>query len=180
MDEMNEFRKPYEYEEEKGVTGFLMLFFIMVLTFEILLGVITLIQGYLFLKPGSWMSTAFLVFGSAYFLLTLFTCIALYKIPKHAIQISKIYLFVRAIYLTIACLVIFDRVSKNSRIIQSFSSMNYFYLSYLGIPLIYIFGFSVAWLWYFRKSKKIKEYQEMATSHPSLLTEAPRRQGDDV
>lgn len=160
--EMDEFRKPYEYEEEKGVTGILMVFYVMVLIFEILLGVITLIQGTLFLAPSPLMRIVFLIVGIVNFMVMVGTLIALYKIPKYAIQITKVFLLVRMVYLTIACLVIFDKVSKDIRIIQQFSSKFYFYLSYLGIPLVYILGFSICWYWYFLKSKRIKEYQKMA------------------
>jgi hypothetical protein len=167
MNEMNEFRKPYEYEEEKGVSGWLMVFYVMLLVFETLLGLITLIQGYLFLnflKFSPWMSLAYLALGSVNFLLLIFTLVALQKIPKYAIQISKIFLFVRAVFLTIACLVIYTVVSKDFRIVQNFSSKSYFYLSYLGIPLAYILGFSICWFWYFSKSKKVKSYGEMKSS----------------
>jgi hypothetical protein len=43
---MSEFRKPYEYQEDKSITGFLLVFFIMLLTMEVLLGAATIVQGY--------------------------------------------------------------------------------------------------------------------------------------
>jgi hypothetical protein len=56
---MNEFRKPYEYEEEKGIGGFLMVFFVMLLSVEVLLALMILVQGYAVLKAVQYLGPAF-------------------------------------------------------------------------------------------------------------------------
>ncbi|HPP36095.1 MAG TPA: hypothetical protein PK767_07610, partial [Clostridiales bacterium] len=94
---MDEFRKPYEYMEEKGVSGFLLLYFIMLLAQETLLGVITLFNGYDLFSGNMVLGPIMMGISVFYILFSLFSAIVLKKLKKFAVRVSKVFLVFRAV-----------------------------------------------------------------------------------
>ncbi|MCX7708790.1 MAG: hypothetical protein N2484_02955 [Clostridia bacterium] len=152
---MDEFRKPYEYEEETGVAGFVFVFAMMLIVFEVFLGVITLAQGHVVagLFPGA--SKVYVAVAVLFIAFTLFTFFALYKVHKHALKVVKSYLIFRILYLTPVCVLIFNysRIAKAS----ANETLGEMIVGALVVPLIYIWGFSILWYGYFLKSKRVKD-----------------------
>lgn len=158
---MNEFRKPYEYTEEK-VEGIMLVFVTLLITAEILLTLILTIQGYGVLKPVPVASAVFLISSILFFLFIILTVISFYKLRKWAIAISKAYLIVRAVYLLAAVITIYiidlnDKASIGGQVGQ-FKTVGDLTLMVLIIPMIYTLIFSVGWFLYFIKSRKCKEF----------------------
>jgi hypothetical protein len=155
---MSEFRKPYEYEEEKGIGGLLMLFFVMLLSVEVLLALAILIQGYAILKSMRYLGPAFLVLGTAYLALVLFTCVTLKRTSRYAVAASKILLLARVLFLTPAAVLVFTTLSRNPRIVSEFRSRGDLVLVGLVVPLVYILLFSGLWYWYFSRSRRVMRF----------------------
>jgi hypothetical protein len=161
---MNEFRKPYEYEEEKGIGGFLMVFFVMLLSVEVLLALMILVQGYAVLKAVQYLGPAFGVLGIGYLIFLLFTCIALKRRSRYAVTISKILLMVRVIFVTPVYILLFATFSRNPGIVSGFRSRSDIVRIGLIVPLAYILSFSGLWYWYFSSSKRVKQFVQTASA----------------
>jgi hypothetical protein len=155
---MSEFRKSYEYEEEKGIGGLLMLFFVMLLSVEVLLALLILVQGYAVLKAVPYLGPSFLVLGSGYLVFILFTCIAVKRMSRHAVRISRIFLVARVLFLTPVYLRLYATFSQDPRIISGFRSHGDIVFFGLVVPLVYILLFSGLWYWYFSKSRRIRQF----------------------
>jgi hypothetical protein len=159
---MNGFRKSYEYEEVKGISGFLMLFFVMLLSVEILLAGMILVQGYALLKAVQYLGPAFLVLGIGYLIFILITCIALKRVSRYAVALSKILLITRVLFLTPAYILLFATFSRNPGSFSGFRSRNDIVLVVLVVPLAYILLFSGLWYLYFSSSKRVKQFAQIA------------------
>lgn len=158
---MDEFRKPYEYEDEKGKSGLLTLFLAMLLGFETLLGILAAINGYNSVKSISVLGTVYIILGVLMVVYPLFTAFALRKMRKSAIRIVKVYLIVRLVYLipffVSNTVIMIGQIRYLKTDIQYAQEFNSLIISLL-ISLIYLISFSILWYMYFCKSKKVKEF----------------------
>ncbi len=165
---MDEFRKPYEYEEEKPVSGFILCFCAMLIICELLIGLTDLYQGAGLLRSQPFWHNIYLVFGNFYLLFIAVTCFAFYRLRRHAIKIAKIFLLYRFVFLTIATLVIYHyRLHDKNAIgfrINQFPDLQTLTLNSLIIPFAYTIVFSVLWYSYFLRSKRVKLYDKNALS----------------
>lgn len=161
---MSEFRKSYEYEEEKGIGGLLMLFFVLLVSVEVLLALMILIQGWAVLKAVPYLGPAFLVLASGYLVFILFTCIALKRMSRSAVRISRIFLVARVLFLTPVYLRLFAAFSRDPRIVAGFRSESELVLVGLVVPLAYIVSFSGLWYWYFSSSRRVRQFAQAASA----------------
>ena len=164
---MDEFRKPYEYEEDKPVAGFILGFCVMLISSELPIGFTEVFQGANMLHPMPIWHTLYLIFGYAFLFFIGFTCFSFYRLRRFATTIAKIYLVYRFIFLTFATFLIYhfrllDKNAIGPRISQ-FKDMDTLIQNCLIIPLIYIIGFSF-WYLYFLRSKRVKLYEKNAIS----------------
>jgi hypothetical protein len=143
---MDGFGKPFEYEEDK-VGGLLLVFFVMLISFELLYGIVISIQIFSAFKDIYIVRNILLVLCIMYMISILFTAISLYKIQRYLIKIAKIFLIVRLIFLTICHIIItINGLNNNVKFGNSI------------FLLLYVIIFSVSWYVYFIKSKKCKEF----------------------
>ena len=157
---MDEFRKPYEYMEEKGISGFLLIYFLMLLAVETGLGVITLFNGYELLPGNRVFDTVIMGISVFYILFSLFSAIVLKTLKKFAVRVSKVFLVFRAVYLT--PYLILNTISQIRKI--PYDRDHEMYSQMLGsiivssvISLLLIVAFSVGWYIYLNRSKKIRK-----------------------
>lgn len=153
----DEFRKPYEYEEER-IGGFLLFFVIMLVAVDSFITVALVYQGYLALKPMPAISIAFLVMSAFYVLALLFTVVLCYKTKKSMIKVSKAFLIIRAVFTTLCLVIIYQNVLADPGAVgtgaNQFSSVFELTMIVFVLPLIYMLSFSGIWYLYFTKSKK--------------------------
>ena len=154
------FRKPYEYMEEKGVSGFLLIYFLMLLAVETPLGIITLFYGYNLLSGNRVLGTIIMGISVFYILFALFSSIVLKKLKKFAVRVSKVFLVFRAVYLI--PYLIFNTIIQIREI--PYGRNHEMYSKMLGniivtsvISLLLIAAFSVEWYIYLNISKKVRE-----------------------
>lgn len=162
---LDEFRKPFEYEEDTGFIWPIRIFCILLFSVEMFFGVICLFQLNEFLRSIPVAHTAALVLTLLYMVCILVTIIFLFKkVKKYALKIAKSYLVARLIYLIPAIIVIFSFTLNDKNAIGDgygkFQSVQDMILRLLVTPLIYILTFSIGWYTYFKKSKRIKEEYE--------------------
>jgi hypothetical protein len=161
---MNEYSRPYEYEEDKGMGGFLMLFFVMLVSVEVLLAALILVQGYAVLKAVRYLGPAYLVAGTGYLAFILFTCIALKRMSRYAATFSKTLLIARVLFLTPAHVLLFATFSRDPRIVSGFRSRSGIVLVGLVVPLAYILLFSGSWYVYFSRSRRVRQLVQTASA----------------
>lgn len=162
---MDEFRKPYEYEEETGVIWPIRIFCILLISVEMFLCVICLFQLNELLGSIPIVRIGAIVLTILFMVYIIVTIVFLYKkVQKHTLKVAKSYLFIRLAYFIPSILVIFIYTINDENAIGSgygkFKSVNDIILMLLVTPLIYILLFSISWYIYFNKSKRIKEEYE--------------------
>lgn len=156
---MNDFHKPYEYNEEKR--GFLLVFIIMLLSVDPFQAFSFTVRVYGILSTIPVLGVSFLVIAILYILFIPLTVISCYHLKKNMITLSKAYLIVRTVFLTGCILLLFFNAISNKSIIANGSNdyktipeITFFIL--VG-PLIYNLGFSFLWYRYFLTSKRCQE-----------------------
>lgn len=163
---MDEFRKPYEYMEEKGISGFLLLYFLMLLAVETVLGVITLYFGYDLLSGNRVLGAIIIGMSAFYILFSLFSSIVLKKLKKFAVKVSKVFLVFRVVYLI--PYLILNTISQIGAI--PYDREHEMYSKMLGsiiltsvISLLLVVAFSVGWYIYLNRSRKVRELFHVGT-----------------
>lgn len=163
---MDEFRKPYEYEEEK-IGGFLLIFVAMLVTADLFFSLALSVQGYNAIKHIPVAGIVFLVLSVLFILFILFTAVSCYKLKKNAVKISKTYLITRTIFTVIGLILIFFADYNNKNLIgvgsSQYKSQSELTLIVLILPMLYTLTFSIGWYLYFLKSKKCKEIARKST-----------------
>ncbi len=157
---MSDFRKAFEYEEEKGMPGFLLVFFAMLLTFEPLLGATTMFQCHRALKDTPALGAVVLAVGSAYLLLIFATGIALRKRFRLGVTLSKVFLILRVLVMVPVYIVLFASLSRLLGSTVELGSPTKILFTRLIAPIGYIVAFSAGWYGYFLKSKKVRKLRE--------------------
>ncbi len=157
---MNEFRKPYEYMEEKGVSGFLLIYFLMLLGVETILGVITLFYGYDLIAENRILGTVIVVISAFHILFSLFSSIVLKSLKKYAVRVSKVFLVSRLFYLI--PYIVFTMISQireipNNIDTETYSKMLSSIITSSVISILFVMAFSVGWYIYLNRSRKVRE-----------------------
>ncbi|MEN2775538.1 hypothetical protein ABCY62_10945 [Acetivibrio clariflavus] len=165
MIRLDEFRKPFEYEEETGVIWPVRIFCILLISVEMFFCVICLFQLTEILAGIPKVRFAAVVLTVLFMVYILVTITFLYKkAQKHAVKMAKCYLITRLFYFIPSILIIFSHTINDKNVIGSgygkFQSVRDIIIMLLITPLIYILSFSILWYFYFIKSKRIKEEYE--------------------
>jgi hypothetical protein len=156
MDE--EFRKPYEYHEEKR--GFILVFILTLITFDILQTLSLSAQVNEVFKSVPVVRIFFLILSVLFVIFTLYTAVICYQLKQKLVKVSKLYLIIRAIISTGYVVIIY--VYRISRVHlvgdgqQQYKTVNEMVIGELIIPLAYVIVFSVIWYVYFILSKRCK------------------------
>jgi hypothetical protein len=111
-----------------------------------------------------YLGPAFLVLGTGYLVLILFTCIALRRMSRYAISISRILLAARVLFLTPVYLRLYAAFSRDPRIVSGFRSRSDIVFFGLVVPLAYILLFSGLWYWYFQRSRRVRQFAQAAST----------------
>ncbi len=157
MDE--EFRKPYEYNEEKR--GFILVFILTLITFDILQTLSLSAQVNEAFKAIPVIRIAFLLISSLFVIFTLYTAMNCYRLKKNLVKASKIYLIVRSIISSCYVIIIYVYRTSREHLVgdgqQQYQTVNEMVIGELIIPLAYVIAFSVIWYVYFTLSKRCKK-----------------------
>lgn len=156
---MNGFGKQYEYTEEKR--GLILLFIIMLFSIDSFLAISYTVQVHGFLKRIPVLATGVWVIGILFGLFILYTAITCYKLKRNMVAISKAYLIVRAIFMTICIIIIYlnlvndkSMIANGARQYKNLAELNFMVLI---MPIAYHLVFSGGWYLYFLKSQRCKE-----------------------
>lgn len=155
---MDEFRKPYEYNEEKR--GFLLLFIVMILTVDVFLVVSYTIQSFNALKKIMILAIIAVVLGSLTALCAFITATICYQLNRKLIAVSKAYLAARAVFTAISIIVVYLNNINNQALIghgpNQYANASELTLLTLVMPMAYTLAFSIIWHQYFLKSKRLR------------------------
>jgi hypothetical protein len=156
---MDDFKKPYEYEEEKK--GFILAFVIMLIAFDMPISLFHIVQAYNIINRVSAFGTVFLIICILFLIFLLLTSVFCYRLWKNMVTIAKTYLIVDAVFTTFCTFTIFiynlgikGQIGKNGQYTSVFAMTAVL----LIMPLVILFGFCGGWYLYFTRSKKIKEF----------------------
>ena len=154
----NEYRKPYEYEEEKR--GLILLFIIMILVVDILQTLSFASQENKYLGHNKLLSISFNIMAVLFILYIICTVVIVYKMKGRFVLAAKRYLIIRTIFSLANFFIVFYGILKNENLIgeaqDQYRTQGNMLLWELVIPLFYIISFSVVWYMYFTFSKKCK------------------------
>lgn len=157
MDE--EFRKPFEYNEEKR--GFILVFVLTLITFDILQTLSLSAQVNEAFKSEPIIRVCFLVISAMFVMYTFYTAINCYRLMKNLVRRSKVYLIVRTMISTCYVVIIYIYRTTNEHLVgngqKQYQSVNEMVIGELAIPLAYIMVFSTIWYVYFTFSKRCKK-----------------------
>ncbi len=157
---MNEFRKPYEYEEEKGGGGLLLFLFVMLIAAEPLLGIISFFLGYNSLQTNRVYSIVLMTAAAIFTAFSIFSAVILKLKKKSSVRVIKFYLIFRLIYLIPYTIVNFHNQVEE---IPYYKSSEMYMVTYnslitsLVISIVYVVVFSAGWYIYLIRSRRIKE-----------------------
>ncbi|NLK87303.1 MAG: hypothetical protein GX279_07425 [Clostridiaceae bacterium] len=157
---MDGFKKPYEYDDEKGVSGLLLLYFIMLLAEESLLGIISLSFGYNLLSESRILGMIIMGISLFYVLFSVYSAIVLKLLKKYALKVSKVFLVFRIIYMV--PYLIMNTIRQIEEIpyekdFELYAAMHRSIIVSFIISLLFIIVFSVGWYIFLEKSKKVRE-----------------------
>lgn len=156
---MDEFRKPFEYHEEKK--GFILFFICAILAVDILQTLSLTAQVYQAFEHFPVLRYACIVIAIVFGLFMLYTLIICSKLKRSLVVTSKIYLMVRAVLSTIYLIISFIYSINTKDLIgygiDQYETVGDMVFGELVLALIYIWVFSILWYLYFIKSKRCKE-----------------------
>lgn len=163
---MDEFRKPFEYDDEKR--GLLMLFIIMITVVDGSIAIALTLQVYRILSHLPAVSIAFLVIAVSFFLFMLFTAVNCYRLKRTTAKVSKIYLIIRALFTVFSIVMVYINNVGNESLIgngpRQFQSIEELTNVCLVYPLAYTLLFSGIWYFYFLRSKRFEKAAEEQAS----------------
>ncbi|MCI3926238.1 hypothetical protein MO973_39245 [Paenibacillus sp. TRM 82003] len=157
---MNEFHREYEYEEGSGLTGMLLIYFLSLISVDLLVAVVLFSQSSIVL--GS--SAAFPVWQAVwavYGVAKLAYCISLFSKKRFVRPFTIVFLSVRLTLAAAATIVVAVYITVE----PTLSSQLYFigektdkpYL-FFALPLLYVVAYSAGWILYFRKAEKPRTF----------------------
>lgn len=157
MDE--DFRKPYEYSEEKR--GFILLFVITLIVIDTLQTISFTTQIYEAYKGIPVIRSVNLGLCILSILFMLYTAIISFKMTANMVIIAKIYLILRVLY-SVYCIIILYIYSINHRNligegVEQYRTVGQMVVGEVGVPIAYVLAFSIVWYLYFLLSKRVRE-----------------------
>lgn len=162
----DEFRKPFEYNEEKR--GFILVFILTLITFDILQTLSLSAQVNEIFKVAPVVRFFFLVLSTLFVVFTFYTAINCYRLKKNLVKLSKLYLIVRAIISVLYVVIIYIDRTTHEYLVgngqKQYQTVNEMVLGELIIPLSYVMIFSIVWYLYFtfsKRCKKLVSYNEL-------------------
>ncbi len=162
---MEDFRKPFEYTEEKR--GFILLFIFTLIAVDIYQAFIYIMPAYNNLWQTPAIRTCFISIAILYILSIPFTAFVCFKLNKHMITISKVYLIFRSIVIICSITIIFMYnvdISKKVAYGDIYTSLLQVTFVNLILPIAFVLLFSVGWYIYFIKNKSCREFQQRQIS----------------
>lgn len=154
---MDEFRKEYEYEDEK-ISGFLLIFVMWLASLDLFLSIMLIVRGVVISSKTPVFGQFFLVFGILFIGLLITTGIMCYKTMKNFVNIAKIFLIVRLVFAALCLSVVYIYTINDTNLIGigtgQYKSIFEMTMVVLVYPAAYYVLFSVLWFLYFLKSKK--------------------------
>ena len=158
----SEFRKPFEFEEEKK--GLVLLFVIMILAIDTLQTLSFATQESKYLENTPILGIASLIIGGMFVLYIIYTTVIVFRMKGNYVVAAKRYIIIRTIFSLINFLFVFYNIMKHENLIgeaqDQYQSMGVMLLWELIIPLFYILSFSVIWYLYFTYSKRCRKVKE--------------------
>jgi hypothetical protein len=162
-----EFRKPFEYEEEKR--GLILLFIIMIVVIDILPTLSFMARFYDVFADHQILRVFLVAVCILFILYTVFTAYICYTLNKKLVTLSKLYLIIQAIFTAACYVLLFFSIADYDSLIgigtiqyETFGEMLTWELLF---PLAYIAVFTVGWYLYFIKSKRCKELLKSKAGH---------------
>jgi hypothetical protein len=156
---MDEFKKPYEYQDEPVISGFLSVFTLSLLL-EMCYGIIVAVQLDKAFGSIPVLGKILLAASILFILLVLFTCFSMYKIQNHAVSTAKAYLIIRSAFLTAAAALVFIHTLNDKRAIgpgpDQFYTFGQMLTTVLINPMVYVLVYGIAWYIYFCRSKRVR------------------------
>ena len=156
---MDEFRKSFEYFEEKGVGGILLILFLMLISLEPFIGILSAAAGYNAF-PDSKVFTLILISAAVYILLALFSGIVLKKLRSYAVAAIKVFLVYRMVFLAPILIINMRFQIGTIPYAKTFSQYSIEYnsaISSFAVSIAYAVIFSIGWYIYLNQSKKVHE-----------------------
>lgn len=168
---MDEFKKPYEYEEER-IGGFLLFFVILLLSVDSFFTLSLVVQGFSIANRIPAAGIVFLIFGIVYGLFLFYTAATCYRAKTHMIKLSKAFLCIRAFFTLFLMTMIYLNALGDKGMIgngrSQYQSVEELTLIVFVLPAIYTILFSTGWFIYFIKSKKCADMVKASSSQTSL------------
>ena len=156
---MDEFRKPFEYQEEKR--GLLTLFIIMITVIDGSVSASLTLQVYGILKAVPAAGISFIAAGAIFLKYILYTAIYCYRLKEGAAKAAKVYLVVRALYTALRIMAVYMHSIGGKTLIgngpRQFRSTEELTTMVLIYPMIYTIAFSAIWFVYFSRSRRFRK-----------------------
>ena len=153
---MNEFSKPFEYQDEDNLTGMPLILFFMLIFFEPFIGIITIFATFRIFKSGPYQSI-FLVAIIIYIISSILAGVFLRLKLKIAPIFIKIFLIYRLIlfipYLYVNKEYSLSKININTTMDYQ---LEYDSIIRLYLEMVYLLAFSITWIIYLFKSEKIQ------------------------
>jgi len=153
-----EFRKPYEYEEDKK--GLIILFIIMILGIDILQTVSFVSLECKYFGSKLLPVIGFILLGVMFIIYIIYTSVTVFKMKADFVKKAKRYILIRTLFSVLSYVIIFIGIVRNENLIGNgagqYHSFKDMIIGELVVPLMYIISFSVIWYLYFSLSKRCK------------------------
>jgi hypothetical protein len=157
---IDEFRKPFELFEEKGIGGILLILFFMLISIEPFLGILSIAVGFNAYPDSKIFLTVFVVFSVAYIVFSLFSGITLKKQYSFAVAATKVFLVYRLIYFTPVLIINMNlqiAAVPYDSLSPTYANESASIMTSFIINISYVALFSIGWYIYLVKSKKVQE-----------------------
>lgn len=154
----SEYRKPYEYEEEKR--GLIQIFIAMILVVDILQTLSFAAQENKYLGNITLIKIIIDVQAVLFILYIIYTSVVVYRMKEKFVSAAKRYLIIRTIFSLGNLFIVFYNILKHEKLIgkglDQYGTTGNMLLWELGLPLFYIISFSLGWYLYFTFSKRCR------------------------
>lgn len=162
---MNEFNKPYEYEEESR--GIVFFFVLMIITFDLLIPIFYITEVPQALSHNLAARVSYIILSAVYLLAVPVTAFQCYKLKRTMVLTAKIYLIIRTVFYVTCIIIQYQYHLKYGNMIGKFkrySTIAQFRQLELYLPLVYVMITCGGWFLYFIFSKKCKAIKEGKTA----------------
>lgn len=160
---MDEFRRPFEYQEEKR--GLLILFLIMIIVVDGYISIALTFQVYGIVKAVPAAGMGIIAAGLLFLALLLYTAVCTYKMKESCAKAAKAYLIIRVLYIASCITAVYMRSAGDKTLIgngpMQYRSAEELMMIVLIYPMIYTIAFSIIWFLYFSKSKRFRNVRQV-------------------